>query len=115
MARLSLGTISLGLFLTLALSANATNTSFPDDGTYKEVTVRSFEACRVLCESDSQCRGAMAEQPDTLYEIMHCRLNNGFGANPAFPSIPPRRPLIKTSRWPTSMPTAFAMASTLLF
>lgn len=89
MARLSLGTISISLFLTLSMSASATSTSFPDDGTYQEITVRSFEACTALCEADSQCRGAIAEQPDTRYEIMHCRLNNGFGANPAFPSVPP--------------------------
>jgi uncharacterized protein YkwD len=89
MARLSLGTITLGLFIALPLGASATNTSFPDDGTYDEITVGSFEACTALCEADSQCRGAVAEQPDTRYQIMHCRLNNGFGANPAFPSIPP--------------------------
>ena len=89
MARLGLGTITLGLFLSCSLPAHAASTSFPDDGTYKEITVRSFEACTALCEADSQCRGAIAEQPDTRYEIMHCRLNNGFGTNPAFPSIPP--------------------------
>lgn len=70
-------------------TVHATNSSFPDDGTYKEITVSSFEACTALCEADSNCRGAVAEQPDTRYEIMHCRLNDGFGANPAFPSIPP--------------------------
>lgn len=94
MARLSLGKISLRLFLTLpvlsfAMGASAANTSFPDDGTYKEITVRSFEACTALCEADDQCRGAIAEQPDTRVQIMHCRLNNGFGAEPAFPSVPP--------------------------
>ena len=89
MARLGLGTVTLGLLLTLPLGTSATNTSIPDDGTYKEITVGSFEACTALCEADGQCRGAVAEQPDTRYQIMHCRLNNGFGANPAFPSVPP--------------------------
>jgi len=89
MIRLGFGAIFFSLFLSISLGANATNSSFPDDGTYKEITVRSFEACTALCEADSQCRGAIAEQPDTRYEIMHCRLNNGFGAEPAFPSIPP--------------------------
>ncbi|MBT8473284.1 MAG: hypothetical protein KJN99_11820, partial [Marinicaulis sp.] len=89
MGKLSLGLISIGLFCALSVSAHATSSAFPDDGTYKEITVRSFEACTALCEAEEKCRGAIAEQPDTRYEIMHCRLNNGFGANPAFPSIPP--------------------------
>ena len=89
MKRLGLGTLAFSLFLSIPFAASATNSSFPDDGTYKEVTVNSFEACTALCEADSQCRGAIAEQPDTRYQVMHCRLNNGFGAEPAFPSVPP--------------------------
>lgn len=89
MGKVSLGLISFGLLFTLPFGASATSSSLPDDGTYKEVTVNSFEACTALCEADEKCRGAIAEQPDTRYEIMHCRLNNGFGADPAFPSVPP--------------------------
>jgi uncharacterized protein YkwD len=69
--------------------AAATSNAFPDDGTYKEITVTTFEACTALCEGEKQCRGAVAEQPDIRYNVMHCRLNNGFGADPLFPQIPP--------------------------
>ncbi len=61
-----------------------------DDGTYREATVKSFEECTALCKADSQtCRGAQSLQPDITKPVVICRLNNGFGANPLFPSEPP--------------------------
>ncbi len=68
--------------------ANATEI-FPDDGTYKQVIVSNFDACNALCKSDEKCRGARAEQPDTTKPVIYCRLNNGFGNTPLFPSTPP--------------------------
>ncbi|PHS42487.1 MAG: hypothetical protein COA91_00635 [Robiginitomaculum sp.] len=70
--------------------ASARNMSSPDDGTYRESIVTSFDDCMALCRADSgTCRGAVAEQPDVSKPQMICRLNNGFGANPLFPSTPP--------------------------
>jgi len=83
---LSTSFIALSAF---GFQAKATSNNFPDDGTYKEITVTSFEDCNTLCNADKNCRGAVAEQPDTRYDIMHCRLNNGKGAAPLFPRIPP--------------------------
>jgi uncharacterized protein YkwD len=85
----STGLIVLLSTVGLSIPANANKATFPDDGTYEEITVSSFDACTEICEADSNCRGAVAEQPDTRYQIMHCRLNNGLGATPLFPSIPP--------------------------
>ncbi|MEE9273084.1 MAG: CAP domain-containing protein [Robiginitomaculum sp.] len=64
--------------------------TFPDDGTYKQIEVSSFEACTALCKADNgKCRGTVVEQADISKPIMFCSLNNGFGANPQFPSVPP--------------------------
>jgi uncharacterized protein YkwD len=61
-----------------------------DDGTYAIEIVTSDEACRALCKADSQtCRGTVIYQPDTSKPEIQCRLNNGFGANAAFPRVPP--------------------------
>ena len=67
----------------------AVDHQFPDDGTYREVVVSSLKDCTSLCSADKKCRGTYAEQPDIRDEIYYCRLNNGFGATPLFPSIPP--------------------------
>jgi len=81
--------LGAGLSLALQNNAAATNKAFPDDGTYSEIAVTSFEQCNALCKADSKCRGAVAEQPDTTKPLMYCRLNNGFGSAPLFPSLPP--------------------------
>jgi len=61
-----------------------------DDGTYREIMVKSFAACSALCKADRKiCRGAHSVQPDITKPVVICRLNNGFGANPLFPSEPP--------------------------
>lgn len=65
------------------------NHTLPDDGTYKQINVKSFADCNALCAADKKCRGAITEQPDITKPEMICRLNNGFGTNPAFPSVPP--------------------------
>ncbi|PHS77076.1 MAG: hypothetical protein COB56_04350 [Robiginitomaculum sp.] len=66
------------------------NKSLPDDGTYLEAIVKSFEECSALCKADSDtCRGAQSVQPDVTKPVVICHLNNGFGANPLFPSVPP--------------------------
>ncbi len=66
------------------------NMSLANDGTYRESFVSSFEDCMALCRADSgTCRGAVSEQPDVTKSLIICRLNNGFGANPLFPSTPP--------------------------
>ncbi len=67
----------------------AKQTPVPDDGTYKTITVSTFDECNALCKADSKCRGASAEQPDTRHDIVHCSLNSGFGQNSPFKSIPP--------------------------
>jgi len=85
----SLLVIGFSTLSMLQSSAAAMNTPVQDDGTYLETTVTSFEACTALCEADKTCRGAVAEQPDTTKPLMYCRLNNGFGETPAFPSVPP--------------------------
>ena len=45
-----------------------------------------------MAEADI-CRGTISVQPDITKPDIECRLNDGFGANPAFPRIPPE-PLI---------------------
>lgn len=68
---------------------NATDKFLPDDGTYREITVKSFEECAALCRADSKiCRGQSMLKNSTK-PLVICRLNNGFGANPLFPSKPP--------------------------
>ena len=70
--------------------SNAADKPLPDDGTYREVTVKSFKECAALCKADSEiCRGAQSMQPDITKPVVICHLNNGFGAAPLFPSEPP--------------------------
>jgi len=60
-----------------------------DDGTYAIETVTSVEACEALCKADKLCRGTVVYQEDISKPEMQCRLNNGFGANAAFPRTAP--------------------------
>ncbi len=88
------GIVLIVLTISASLSshvwASVRNVSAPDDGTYRESIVTSFEECMALCRADNGiCRGAVAEQPDVTKPQMICRLNNGFGTNPLFPSTPP--------------------------
>ncbi len=76
--------------VSLHVGASAASKTLPDDGTYRETIVKSFAQCTALCRADSgTCRGAVSEQPDITKPLIICRLNNGFGANPLFPSTPP--------------------------
>ena len=62
-----------------------------DDGTYKTVIVTSTSDCIALCKAEGEtCRGTLTIQPDTSKPEMQCRLNDGSGSQPAFPSIPPK-------------------------
>ncbi len=88
----ALGAASTGF----AAQSSSANSRFiePDDGTYKTIIVNSAGECQSLCEADSEiCRGTISVQPDVTKPEIQCRLNNGFGANPAFPRVPPT-PLI---------------------
>ena len=60
-----------------------------DDGTYRTENVLSVAECTALCQADPLCRGSITYQPDTSKPDAVCRLNNGKGENPAFPSVPP--------------------------
>jgi len=60
-----------------------------DDGTYAVYPVSTPEECSALCKADDKCRGAVTYQPDVSKPEAQCRLNDGFGTNPVFPSIPP--------------------------
>jgi len=84
--------ITLALGLTLSSSASADPFLIEDnDGTYKSINVTSPEECQALCKADSQtCRGTIILQMDTSKPDMICRLNNGKGENPAFPSVAPK-------------------------
>ena len=62
-----------------------------DDGTYAIETVTSIEDCEALCKADKTCRGTVIYQPDISKPDMQCRLNNGFGDNPAFPRVAPEK------------------------
>ncbi|RKQ71565.1 uncharacterized protein YkwD [Litorimonas taeanensis] len=85
--------LSIGALLlssTSAMSAEENISDFKeDDGTYAIKDVRSQEECSELCKSDKKCRGAVTYQADVTKPEMVCRLNNGFGKNAVFPSIPP--------------------------
>jgi uncharacterized protein YkwD len=80
-----------GFCLTASANTQGKFGSFSkDDGTYSVQTVTSLDACKALCKADSQtCRGTVIYQADVTKPEMECRLNNGFGENPAFPRIPP--------------------------
>lgn len=73
----------------LSLAATLGGSAMPDDGTYRMTKVTTIKACNALCKADSQCRGVIADQADVTKPEIICRLNNGFGARPAFPSTPP--------------------------
>ncbi|MBL4852926.1 MAG: CAP domain-containing protein [Robiginitomaculum sp.] len=82
--------LAVGVSVSLYVGASATNKPSADDGTYRETIVKSFEECTALCKADSPtCRAVVSVQPDRSKPLMICRLNNGFGANPLFPSTPP--------------------------
>lgn len=62
-----------------------------DDGTYRTQTVYSTAECTALCKEDAKtCRGTITVQMDVSKPEMICRLNNGKGSQPAFPSTPPK-------------------------
>lgn len=61
-----------------------------DDGTYAVYPVSTPEECSALCKDDKKCRGAVTYQPDVSKPEAQCRLNDGFGAHPVFPSVPPK-------------------------
>lgn len=83
--------ITLTASLAFANSENKALGQFDaDDGTYAIETVTSVEACEALCKADNICRGTVVYQEDTSKAEMQCRLNNGFGDNPAFPRTPPK-------------------------
>ena len=89
-----LKTLTLCAFLAAAATSQLAFSQTADDGTYKSVIVDSIEACKALCMAEADiCRGTISVQPDVTKPDIECRLNNGFGANPAFPRIPPE-PLI---------------------
>ncbi len=86
----TLAITSLAIASFWQADAASSNLEQRDDGTYLETVVKSFEECSQLCEADKgTCRGAQSEQPDITKPLIICRLNNGFGANPLFPSVPP--------------------------
>lgn len=83
----------LSALTALSFSAYAVASPFlidENDGTYKTLTVTSPEQCQALCKAESEtCRGTIILQMDISKADMLCRLNNGKGENPAFPSTPP--------------------------
>lgn len=93
--KFGLSFLSLSTLGALALAAPAFGApnllGSTDDGTYRTETVYSTSECTALCKADSKtCRGTIAVQMDTSKPEMICRLNNGKGAQPAFPSTPPK-------------------------
>ena len=92
LGRLAAATLPLLALTTLnaaATPAGSTGQFKPDDGTYKIVPVATPAECSALCKDDPLCRGAVTYQPDVTKPDAVCRLNNGFGANPVFPQVPP--------------------------
>lgn len=84
------GIVSLSITAGLAFAVPNIGDFDEDDGTYSIQNVTSVEECEALCKADSQiCRGTVVYQADTSKADMQCRLNNGFGASPVFPNIPP--------------------------
>lgn len=84
------GIISLSLTADSSLASAKIGQFDQDDGTYSVIDVTSSEECESLCKADSAtCRGTVIYQADITRPEMQCRLNNGFGANPVFPRIPP--------------------------
>lgn len=92
-ARLTVGMIfGFGFSAMMAIPAMTKDAGAlfdADDGTYRTEAVTSVEACSALCKADPLCRGSVTFQPDVTKPESICRLNDGKGANPAFPSTPP--------------------------
>lgn len=93
--RFGLSFLSVSTIAAMALAAPAFGApnllGSTDDGTYRTETVYSTSECTALCKEDAQnCRGTITVQMDTTKPEMICRLNNGKGAAPAFPSTPPK-------------------------
>jgi len=92
--RFGLSFLSVSALAAMALAAPAFGApnllGSTDDGTYRTETVFSTSECTALCQADGQtCRGTITVQMDTTKPEMICRLNNGKGSEPAFPSTPP--------------------------
>ena len=92
--RFGLSFLSVSTLAALALAAPAFGApnllGTTDDGTYRTQTVYSPAECTALCKAEGQtCRGTITVQMDTSKPEMICRLNNGKGEQPAFPSTPP--------------------------
>ena len=92
--RFGLSFLSVSTIAALVLAAPAFGApnllGSTDDGTYRTETVYSTSECTALCKSDAKiCRGTITVQMDVTKPEMICRLNNGKGAQPAFPSTPP--------------------------
>lgn len=92
--RFGLSFLSVSALAAMALAAPAFGApnllGTTDDGTYRTETVFSASECSALCKADGHaCRGTITVQMDTTKPEMICRLNNGKGAQPAFPSTPP--------------------------
>ena len=91
--RFGLSFLAVSTVAALALAApafGAPDLLGADDGTYRTESVYSAADCTALCKADAKtCRGTITVQMDTSKPEMICRLNNGKGMKPAFPSIPP--------------------------
>ena len=92
--RFGLSFLSFSVIGALALAAPALGApnllGNTDDGTYRTEQVYSTAECTQLCKADgASCRGTITVQMDTTKPEMICRLNNGKGAEPAFPSVAP--------------------------
>ena len=92
--RFGLTSLSISTLAVLAFAAPAFGApnflGSADDGTYRTETVYSVDDCTALCKAEAKsCRGTITVQMDTTKPEMICRLNNGKGAQPAFPSTPP--------------------------
>ncbi len=93
--RFGLSFFSISAVAAMALAAPAFGTTSllgsADDGTYRTEKVYSTSECTALCKADAKtCRGTITVQMDISKPEMLCRLNNGKGAQPAFPSTPPK-------------------------
>lgn len=92
--RFGLSFLSISTLAAIALAAPAFGApnllASADDGTYRTEQVYSTAECTALCKADAKtCRGTVTVQMDISKPEMICRLNNGKGAEPAFPSTPP--------------------------
>ncbi len=87
------------LCLSSSIPANGNSILIDEnDGTYRIEDVISEQQCLALCEADREtCRGTIIYQEDISKPDMICRLNNGKGENPEFPSTVPEPFDIKLS------------------